>query len=501
MKALIVMMAMALSVSWPGRASAQNAVPSNPHGTMAKGVDCADCHTAANWKVLRAQLKLDHSRFPLAGKHSGVPCARCHLDLRFDEPKIAPTQCASCHADVHRGNMNGECVRCHTATTFREVPSMAIHNRTGFPLSGAHLQTPCEGCHRTERNGAYTAVPRDCLACHRATLAAASASVDHSGFPSDCTQCHGPMGWRDAAFDHTVLSRGFNLLGAHARIACSACHIGRSALRFVPAPTGQSDCNACHQSDYRQAHPTGGFPTACATCHTVNSWGGATFDHAALSHGFVLVGAHQTAACSSCHIQPGNALKFSQPAGANDCATCHQSDYTRAHAGTGFPTTCSSCHTQNSWSGATFDHATVANGYQLIGAHGSAACTSCHIQPGNALKFSRPANASDCVACHQPDYNREHTGSGFPTTCLSCHTQSAWTPSTFDHTSYFPIASGNHQAGCTTCHTTPGNNRAFTCFTCHEHAQAPMDQKHQGRQGYVYDSQACYNCHPRGRAG
>ncbi|HET9039456.1 MAG TPA: hypothetical protein VFN40_04765, partial [Gemmatimonadales bacterium] len=67
-----------------------------------------------------------------------------------------------------------------------------------------------------------------------------------------------------------------------------------------------------------------------------------------------------------------------------------------------------------------------------------------------------------------------------------------------------PIYSGAHAgrwASCATCHTNAANFQAFTCLTCHEHAKSTMDSKHSGRSGYVYDSQACYSCHPRGRAG
>jgi hypothetical protein len=344
-----ILLAIAMILAPARWASAQEARPNNPHGTFRAGVDCSDCHTAKDWKTLQTSLRLDHSRFPLVGKHAGVSCARCHLDLQFDEPKIAANQCAACHSDIHRGNMNGECVRCHTTTTFREVPAVAIHNRTGFPLSGAHLQAPCEGCHRTERNGAFTAVPRDCAACHRSAIASA-AGVDHSGFGTNCSACHAPFSWSGGvAFDHTVLSHGFSLDGAHRTLRCQSCHLtGSSALRFSPPPTGTTDCYACHQPDYQ-----------------------------------------------------------------------------RVHAGNGFPTTCTGCHDVNSWAS-----------------------------------------------------NFNHDGS------------------------FFPIASGAHRGtSCNTCHTTPGDFKTFTCITCHEHAQSAMDSKHRGRSNYAYDSQACYRCHPKGKAG
>jgi hypothetical protein len=129
------------------------------------------------------------------------------------------------------------------------------------------------------------------------------------------------------------------------------------------------------------------------------------------------------------------------------------------------------------------------------------------VQGGTGLLFPAPSNQNDCVACHQADYNREHTGSGFPTTCLACHTTSTFTGADFrDHDAqYFPIYSGAHNNRwsntCSTCHTAASNYAVFTCLVCHEHSQSTMDAKHQGRSGYVYDSQECYRCHRNGRAG
>ncbi len=326
---------------------------SNPHGALPAGADCANCHTATAWKSIKAKPDFDHNRstgFPLNGRHATAACGRCHLGLRFDQPKVTEAQCTSCHADVHRGNMAGECIRCHTTASFRDVPTAAIHARTGFPLTGAHLQAPCESCHRTERGGAYTAVARDCVTCHRASLAVATQVIDHSGFPADCSQCHAPL-----------------------------------------------------------------------------SWSG----------------------------------------------------------------------------GAGFDHVTVSRGFQLVGMHAQLRCTNCHVMPGSALKFNpHPSGNDDCVACHQPDYQRVHAASGFPTTCTACHDQSSWA-SSFDHDGkFFPINSGAHRgkwSNCATCHTTPGDYKSFTCFTCHEHAQSGTDSHHQGVRNYVYDSAACYQCHPKGR--
>lgn len=353
LRTLITLSFLALLTLPSGVGRAQDAPSAtNPHGTLRSSLDCSDCHTSAGWKPMRADANFEHSRdtrFALTGRHLIASCTRCHLDLRFDEPKSSESECSSCHVDVHRGNLAGDCVRCHNTSDFRDVEATSLHQRTGFPLIGAHVTAPCESCHKTERSGAYAAIPRECLACHRQSLAAAaSAAVDHSAFPPDCSECHTPFSWS----------------------------------------------------------------------------GGTVFDHALASAGFVLEGAHAVQRCVACHSVPGFALRFS-------------------------PT---------------------------------------------------PTNSSDCVACHQADYQREHGSAGYGTTCIDCHGPSSWA-SSFNHDgNFFPINSGAHRGewdSCATCHTTPGDFQTFDCLSCHQ--QATMDNKHSERADYSYDSPSCYRCHPRGK--
>jgi hypothetical protein len=44
----------------------------------------------------------------------------------------------------------------------------------------------------------------------------------------------------------------------------------------------------------------------------------------------------------------------------------------------------------------------------------------------------------------------------------------------------------------------PGNFKHFNCLGCHEHSMSRMNGAHDDVRGYVYDSNACYNCHPTG---
>jgi hypothetical protein len=286
-----------------GPARAQQG-PKNPHGPLPSGLDCSDCHAATAWKPARMPADFDHrkwSGFALEGSHRSVACRGCHLDLKFDEPRIAQDDCSSCHADFHRGQFAQGCEMCHNTTSFADVPAVRIHARSGFPLTGAHLQISCASCHVDARAGNYRNLDRQCIACHEKEFRSVT-SIDHvaQGFSTECLQCHDTRAWADApAFDHAMT--GFPLVGAHAQLRCASCHVQPgNTLKF--SASGPNDCIACHQEDYQRAHDSRGFPTTCLDCHTQNSFHGADFDHDGRWFP-IFSGAHQGRwnACTDCH--------------------------------------------------------------------------------------------------------------------------------------------------------------------------------------------------------
>jgi hypothetical protein len=110
------------------------------------------------------------------------------------------------------------------------------------------------------------------------------------------------------------------------------------------------------------------------------------------------------------------------------------------------------------------------------------------------------------VSCHESDYQNttdpNHAAANFPLTCEVCHSTTAWEPANWNHDQlYFPIYSGKHRNEwntCADCHVDQTNFAVFECIFCHEHRQSKMDDEHDGVSGYVYQSTACYNCHPNG---
>ena len=145
-------------------------------------VGCASCHVPPTTTFRRVQFDHDDSAFPLTGAHHTVACALCHqpsptateADRDVVVYRPVSVQCASCHADVHTGQLarNGEtdCARCHQNTAFAKAARFD-HDDSRFALVGKHRDVACVKCHPVfERNGIksarYRPLPIDCAGCH-----------------------------------------------------------------------------------------------------------------------------------------------------------------------------------------------------------------------------------------------------------------------------------------------------------------------------------------------
>ncbi|MFN8580350.1 MAG: hypothetical protein U0163_05140 [Gemmatimonadaceae bacterium] len=318
-------------------------------------------------------------------------------------------------------------------------------------------------------------------------------------------------------FDHNKTN--FALTGAHLTAACTACH-GDGVYHGKP-----TQCSACHMNDYNASvspEPQGvGIPDQSAVRHTTTAWKGAPFDHSKTL--FPLTGAHLAATCNDCH---SDGVYKGKPTA---CVSCHQTDYNGTknppHAAAGFSTLCQSCHTTIQWKGGTFDHNTTQ--FPLTGGHLTATCNDCHSDGVYKGK------STVCSSCHLNDYNAttnpNHKSSGFPTTCETCHTTTAWTGAPFDHSkTLFPLTGKHLTATCNDCHSDGVyKGKPTACVSCHQteynntknppHAAAGFptlcDQCHNTTQwpGAVFDhsktlfpltgkhaTATCMDCHSDG---
>ena len=458
----------------------------NPnHGAIGLSLNCEDCHNSNAWTP--SLFKHESTGFLLEGQHLSAQCSSCHTS----NTESPATDCYSCHTSKYKNapnhlaqNYPQDCVMCHNTTDWTQADF--DHSTTEFPLLDSHISVSCNSCHET----AFTGTSKVCGECHK-TNYDQSTNPNHGaiGLSLNCEDCHNSNAWTPSLFKHE--STGFILEGQHLSAQCSDCHTSNTES---PA----SDCYTCHTDKYNTApdHLAQSYPKDCSMCHNSTDWKQSDFDHSTTQ--FPLTGAHSSEACAGCH---GNGYAGT----STDCYSCHNDDYINTanpnHVNLSIAVNCQDCHsTDPGWSPALFPN---HNDYYLLqGAHSNIRnnCSDCHTNGYNNTPTT-------CFGCHETDYNNttnpNHSAASFPTTCSDCHSESAWTPSTFDHDNqYFPIYSGKHRGEwnlCSDCHEVQSNFSQFTCISCHEHNKTETDSHHSGVSGYSYTSSACYDCHPTGK--
>jgi hypothetical protein len=430
------------------------------------GAECARCHTPRGFQDRGLMLKAHQTtRFPLEGSHITVDCSSCHTPAGQGALQFVAraTECVSCHErdfvaakspDHVASGIPRECVNCHAPTDWGS--GKFNHDATRFPLTGAHRSTDCVRCHA---NNQYAGTPLECVACHQ-TDYAATTTPKHTlpTFVSTCTTCHSTIAWSPSAFNHDQTQ--FPLAGAHRSATCAQCH-GDGVYRGKA-----TTCVPCHQTDFNNTttpkHTLPTFVSTCESCHTVTAWSPSSFKHDQTQ--FPLTGAHRAVTCQQCHSDGVYAGK------ATTCVSCHQTDYNTAanpsHSQARFPTDCTGCHTTTAWSPSLFDHGLTQ--FPLTGAHKAATCAQCH---ADGVYAGKPMT---CASCHQTDYNTttnpKHTLPTFVSTCQTCHTTTAWLPSSFNHDqTQFPLTGAHKAVTCALCHADGVYaGKPMACASCHQ---------------------------------
>lgn len=460
----------------------KNAGPVIPHDSFP--ADCSLCHEGSDWQTLRADFTYDHlaqTGVALEGAHQQASCLRCHND-RGPVQQFAARGCGGCHNDPHLTRLGANCADCHEQRSWYPRQAIADHDRTRFPLIGAHAAVACFRCHAGAEVGNFAGAPADCRDCHQAEYANTQ-TPNHAqvAFSTQCRECHLPTGWQPARFDHTP---SFPLSFGHAGLACAACHAEANVFTGLT-----SDCATCHTDEFatttEPSHNAAGFALQCENCHDTRTFTRASWQHPG---NFALTFGHAGRRCSECHV--GQTYSGTQ----EDCASCHLDSYQATsspnHTTAGFGTDCQTCHSTATWAGAIGHPATfpLENGHQR-------ACTDCHI--GNVF----PGLSTACASCHLALYNATtdppHASFGLSQLCEQCHGTSSWGSGNWQH--QFPINSGRHSGfDCFDCHNNPANRQQFSCIDCHEHRASNTNGEHNGVSGYTYTTAGCYSCHPTG---
>ncbi|MBS1119021.1 MAG: cytochrome c family protein [Deltaproteobacteria bacterium] len=239
-----------------------------------------------------------------------------------------------------------DCSACHTPAGWQLASTAGSsgfdHDRTGFPLRGAHNQSSCGKCHTSKGAPATT-----CEGCHR---------DPHQGRnDGTCAECHTATAWADTNTLEQHRRTRMPLTGRHATLDCTACHTRQGERGFSDVP---SDCFACHRAAFQDPHTqkihatAGASSRLCGGCHTTTNWTTAFTDPNTLvrtamartgEHDayFVLTsGSHRTTECSACHTD-ARRTKLVR------CDGCHQDVAVRRQHKTAIartPSACLRCH-------------------------------------------------------------------------------------------------------------------------------------------------------------
>ncbi len=333
------------------------------------GEKCDSCHSTVGWRIIHTpEMKRafhDKTKYPLRGLHAEVDCKACHGPFVGKPPKfkgLAFEHCTDCHVDAHMGQLDPKghaiaCEGCHTVAGFLPAKyELAEHQKTSYPLEGAHVATPCSLCHvqkpalqsrilpaaltflrnqHREPHFSYALfqIPGaldHCETCHK---------DEHAGQLKDrggkdvttCTRCHQLSSFHDVKFDHDKDSR-FPLTGAHAKAQCAQCHEptelnGATTVRYKPLELA---CAACHADAHAgQFHKLNSDePQDCAECHETKDWKPAVkFAHKPPFTDYLLDGKHEQVKCEACHpaVQVDPTHQVRRYLGVpRTCEGCHQ---------------------------------------------------------------------------------------------------------------------------------------------------------------------------------
>ena len=381
---------------------------------------------------------------------------------------------------------------CHSPQGWRVISASFEHERTAFPLTGAHRKVSCDQCHKTEASTSRRVFRgtafQSCTACHRDS---------HAGrLGQSCTTCHTTQSWSaaSATFDHS--KSGYPLLGRHAAVKCAECHAAGRPRRLAHAAC--TDCRSDHHLGQLARRADGG---RCEACHDVSGFAQPRFS--AIDHEktpFPLPApiapwpaTNAIGRCPSSSCAPGRCGSHGQ---RGDRAAAlpvhhlrdlpHRSPRRHDGAGTrGVP------HLSPYGRVAHRGVRPCRHGLSLQGAHAAVACAGCHAREGSP----RTARASvrfggaptGCTDCHKDRHEGRFAREG-TTTCTRCHQPTRWADVRFDHDreTRFVLDGAHVRVACARCHRDAAGVARYrglplTCAGCHR----PLHEHSNSREPAV----------------
>lgn len=419
--------------------------------------DCKKCHVETGFKPAPG---FDHAKsdFALTGKHQKVDCDKCHKKVLDAEGKggfpaarsesflrfkpIEHASCTACHKDPHEGRLGADCTRCHQTGGWQDLRegaapaagAAAFHDKTRFPLRGAHVQVACKVCHGPfpgEKAKFKGLQFERCSDCHLDAHAGQLARGPKAG---DCDRCHTVDTFAAARFDLEEHAKArYPLEGAHRAVACLACHLrDEGMIKRVPAAALEAlkkhrreprvspavflekgdlkECRTCHADAHGGQFDARVAAEGCVACHSVETFHKPAFDHQKQSR-FPLEGKHAEVECAKCHAaEAGKPVRARAPFEGKlvrykpvdtRCAACHADphggQFDRVEAG------CAGCHTTTDFKKTRFVHEPPFVDFRLEGKHRDVACAGCHpqLQLASGQKVAKYKGVPRaCESCH-----------------------------------------------------------------------------------------------------
>lgn len=422
-------------------------------------IKCHKDHKGTGYKMVildKSSYNHDVTGYTLEDRHR-IDCIKCHK--KEDRYTGLSRECISCHKDVHNGQFEKYCEKCHNIKDWKDIKKFDHDKASKYPLTGKHIDIKCIKCH--EKHSYKVERFEECITCHR---------DPHKGKPL-CKDCHSTEGWKKVKTDHSKTR--YPLEDKHVQVPCDKCH-KNSQLKGVPFAT--CDSSACHSNPHKQQFKD----KKCESCHNIKGWAPSLFKHEDPEYrGYKLEGKHADTKCEKCHAKDRY-----KPLNYKTCDTvdCHKDTHKGQFKGRG----CDSCHNMKGWKPSLFKHEHEQpeyKGYKLEGKHIDTKCEKCHIQDRY-----KPLNYKLCDSadCHKDVHKGQFVGKF----CESCHNVNGWKPSLFRHESPeykgYKLDGRHVNTKCEKCHE-GGKYRPLSskCLDCHR-----KDDVHKNELG-----SACEKCH------
>ena len=405
-----------------------------------------------------------------------------------------PTRCYDCHwirrqDDPYRTRLGNGGGKCHRPTSWTAV--LFDHgSRTGMPLNGAHRNLNCDACHKDR---IFTGAPSDCYSCHHEDPRK-QMTRNQPWAPVSRPRARSVICRHARAPRRRLVQPWLELPpeGEHATQHCAACHNNR-----VYHGTSR-DCYGCHRSSYERTRR----PQPCR--------------RRVLDGLRCLPSADRYAPSSPASFNHCDLIRPSENTPPSPAAACHRNERL-----SGAPRDCYGCHRSiMTEPGPQPCRRRVLDGLRLChrptdrlstrghsttrpfapqGVHAAQACSRLPHQR------SLPGHAPRLLRLHGADYENardpNHVAAGFPTTCDACHRAS---DSSFDQGRFqpllFPDDHGPPRRGFLFRPAIPTARISRSSAASPATAAVRPTRTTPEDPGARLNSQACYSCHPQGRA-